>query len=327
VLVLGLFCAGAAATELVIQARRYHFAGRASDGSYHFDTEPQMLYQRTWVDSKGVGHSVSVGQGGRSSISGKELDAAGVEQERKDLEEIDVLRRKNARELLEVIDIEVNGRLHRTFRCKYVLADGRTKTMGESPRVKTPDRSPTQMDQDQEQIDDLSERGQKEVTKVIDTELDGQIQRTLICRYVLADGREVTQGRGDPDLAPPSKFLTPKQHRELSRLVSLKQGEFLGNVEAQMFGKTFTFKRYSFQLSDGTVVTHSEGEPPGPKTQLTEADWKELGSLRINKRAGEPLAEYSEQIDGKVFRFSPARYVLSDGTRVVWSLGKPPVNR
>ena len=80
-----------------------------------------------------------------------------------------------------------------------------------------------------------------------------------------------------------------------------------------LYGKSITFAKDAFQLADGTVVTHSEGEPQGQKTDLTEADWVELRGLR-KAGAGEVLGEYDAEINGKAFRFKPVRYVLSDGT-------------
>ncbi len=322
-LVLGLLCAGAAATEVAIQVHRYYFEGRDAEGRYHFSEEPQGVYKQAYVDANGV--TQYVGAAGASLItmaSSDELDAAAIEQKRKDLEEIAILRQKNARELLSVTDTAVNGRPGvRAYCFRYVLADGRTETMGEGGHDRAP-VSPEQMEREHQEIAQLRQEGRRDVRKVIDTDLEGQIRRTLICSYLLSDGREVSVGESDSELRPPSKGLTPEQQQELLRLARLKQGQFLGATEAQMFGKVFTFQRYSYTLPDGTVVAYSEGEPQEAKRNLTEADWKELRDLRQAK-AGEILGTYEEEVRGKVFKFTTSRYVLSDGTEVVQSDGEP----
>ena len=93
--------------------------------------------------------------------SAGDLDAAGIEQKRKDLEEIDALRQRNARELFRVIDTEVNGKPSgRIFFYKYVLADGRTEIFTETGEESL---SPAQMESDRQQIADLRQRGQREI--------------------------------------------------------------------------------------------------------------------------------------------------------------------
>jgi hypothetical protein len=308
VLLAGLLCAAAAATELVLQVRHYYFEGRSSDGSYHFAADQRTPYEST-------GTIISSG--------GKELDAAAIEQKRRDLEEIDVLRQRDARELVGVIDTAINGKSSfRTFQYKYVLADGRTETMGEGGSEPGPGVSPAQRERDQQEIAGLRQRGAREITQVLDTDLAGQLQRTLICRYVLSDGREQSVGEGDPALPAPSRTLTPEQLREMWRLVKLKQGKFLGTVSTALYGQTFIFQRYSFELSDGTVVNWSDGRPEGEKRELTDSDWKELRDLTAAHR-GETLGTYEEVLRGKLFKFTRVKYVLSDGTEVIRSPGEP----
>ena len=323
-LLLGLLCVAAAATELGLRVHRYHFEGRARDGAYIFTTtEPETTSNH---DGNGTPLRVStMRMTGIRTDSGKELDAAGIEQQRKDLEEIDALRQRNARELLSVTDTGVNGKIQpRVYTFKYVRADGREETINETAPGPVADPSPAQRERVQEEIAELRQRGQREVTKVWVTEFEGQVvQRTLACRYTLSDGREETIGEGDPELPAAAKVLTPEQSREVAMLAgALKQREFLGTEQVQMYGKTFNFTRYSITLSDGTQVVWSEGEPAGLKTSLTPADWTELRKL-IAAHQGEPLGTYQEEVLGKVLKFTRARYVLSDGTEVIRSRGEP----
>jgi hypothetical protein len=242
------------------------------------------------------------------------LNAAGVEQKRKDLEEVDALRQRNARELLRVTDTDVNGKpLGRAFFYKYVLADGRTEGFNEGGG---------EMESDRQQIADLRQRGQREIWNITEVEVRGQIQRHLYCRYVLSDGRGVTESEPDPKLPGPVP-LSPEQLDELGRLAYLeKKGEFLGSTQVQVLGRTFSLQKYSFTLSDGTVVTQSQGRPEGPKNNLTAADWNELHQLAAAQK-GETLGTYDEDVRGKPFKFKRVKYVLSDGTEVIQSSGKP----
>ncbi len=326
-LLLGLLCVAAAATELGLQVHRYFFEGRASDGAYIFTTtEPDTTYEGTNHPANAASQHISIMRmTGITTDPGKELDAAGIEQQRKDLEEIDALRQRNARELLRVGDIAVNGKVQpRVYTFKYVRADGRKETINEGAPGPVSDPSPAQRERVQEEIAELRQRGQREVTKVINTEFQGQVvHRTLFCRYTLSDGREQTIGEGDPELPASAKVLTAEQSLEATRLGAvLKQRELLGSEQVQMYGKTFNFTKYSITLSDGTRLVWSEGEPQGPKTSLTEADWKELHKL-IAAHQGQTLSTYEEEVLGKVLQFTMVKYVLSDGTEVIRSRGEP----
>lgn len=309
-LLLGLLGAAALAREAIIQVRHYFFYGKAKDAFYYFSTTPQHAATNL-VDS--IGMFVPGG-----------LDAAGIEQKRKDLEEIDALRQRNARELVRVFYTEVNGKPSgRFFSYKYVLADGRTEILAETGDES---RSPAQMEADRQQIADLRQRGQREIRSIIEVQVGGQSKRSLCCRYLLSDGRGVTIYEPDPELPGPVP-LAYQQEVELTRLAVLeKKGEFLGSKQVQVLGRTFNLQQYSVTLSDGTVVKRSEGPPEGPKSELTAADGDEVRQLAAANK-GETLGTYDEDVNGKPFRFTRVKYVLSDGTEVIQSSGKPDGER
>lgn len=310
-LLLGLLGAAALARETIIQLRHYYFYGGAKDAFFYFSTTPENPGTNQ-VDSIGV------------FVPGG-LDAAGIEQKRKDLEEIDALRQRNARELFCVIDTEVNGKpWDRLFHYKYVLADGRTEI---SPEAGDASFSPARMEADRQQIADLRQRGLREITSIIEEEVGGQSKRFLCCRYLLRDGRGVTTFDPDPELPGPVP-LTFKQEVELTRLAVLeKKGKFLGSTQVQVLGKTFSLQKYSFTLSDGTVVTRSEGQPEGSKkNNLTAAEADEFHQLAAAHK-GETLGTYDEDVHGRPFKFTRVKYVLSDGTQVIQSVGKPGSER
>jgi hypothetical protein len=321
-LIVGLLCVGALVAQVTVQVQRYFFRGRSSDGAYQFSTVPQTVYVGPPAGSTGSLQGITVVQMQTTKVDPEDLGPGGVEQMRKDLEEMDLLKQQGAREIIGVTDTEVNGhRLGRVFECKYVLADARVKTMREGESDSMGATSRDQIENDQQEIARLRQQGQREINTVIETEVAGNIHRTLICLYKLPDGREITMGEGDPASQSVGRMLTEPQLNELGQLKDLKAGTYIGAEEKQLFGRTYTFQRYSYTLSDGTVAINSEGQPAGLKRNLTEENWNELASLR-KSGAGESLGQY-EQVGGKVFTFEKKRYVLSDGTEVIRANGSP----
>ena len=74
-------------------------------------------------------------------------------------------------------------------------------------------------------------------------------------------------------------------------------------------------QKYSFTLSDGTVVTRSEGQPEGfKKSKLIGAEAEELSQL-VAANKGNTLATYEEDVKGKPFKFTRVKYVLSDAQK------------
>ena len=316
-LTLGLLCAGAAATELTIQVHHYYFEGRGTDGAYYFQADHSEAHDVTYTGADGQPHHMTVSSGGSSLSGGRELDATGIERARKDLEEEDWLRQRGARELVGIIETVVNGKPGlRTFEYKYVLSDGRTEACGEGEG----NLSQAQLEQQYREIDQLRAEGKGDIRKAIDMECEGQTLRTLLCYYVLSNGRVVSVGEQDTNLPAPSFTLTTNQMDEFWRLVRLKEGEFVGTAQAQVCGRIFNFKVYRYKLSDGTLVTQSEGDPEGGKSELNADDWTDL---RKHMSEGKPMGGYNEEVNGTVFHFTSTKYVLSDGTEVILSHGTP----
>ncbi len=301
-LLLGLVAAGAVATEVIIQVHHYYFQGKTKDGMYLFSTAPKEAGGPSDMYMVGVREN---------------LDAAGIEQERKDLEEVDALRQRNARELFRVTDTQVKGNPPvRGFLYKYVLADGRTSFHNEG------------QEGDQQQIASLRQRGQREILNIVEEEVGGQRLRRFTYRYVLSDGRALTRPETDPEQPGPLP-LTTEQQLELAQLVWLDPGKgkfLLGSAQVQRLGRAVTFQRYSFTLSDGTVVIHSEARLDASKRDLSAAQWGELNRLSAAQK-GETLGTYEEDVTGKPFKFTRVKYVLSDGTEVIQSIGKPGSGR
>ncbi|KPK41908.1 MAG: hypothetical protein AMJ65_08525 [Phycisphaerae bacterium SG8_4] len=185
--------AGALATTVGLKIRKYYFAGKETDGAYStykFKTEPETIEHE---DGTTEMHGTMVG------ITSMDPNfTINVEQKIKDLEEIDLLRQQDERELIRVTETEVNGELQpRTFGFKYVLSDGREETMGES----------------------------------------------------------------DPDTQDRERSLTREQQDELLSLRLEQAGLHIGIEEKEVRGRVFLFERQRFVLSDGTEVIVSTGKP------------------------------------------------------------------
>ena len=162
----------------------------------------------------------------------------------------------------------------------------------------------------------------KELVGVADTLKEGNLFRVCRYKYTLADGRKRIVAENDPELPPPVWVPSPEQVGEIWRLRGLKQGEFLGDQDKQILGKTITFETYIFTLSDGMKVTHSVGEVKGKRINLIAADHEALRKLEEANR-GEYLGTEMSEVRGRKFSFRRERFVHSDGTEVIQSKGEP----
>lgn len=112
-----------------------------------------------------------------------------------------------------------------------------------------------------EEIDLLRQQDQRELLKVIETEVEGEVNRVYIYKYVLADGREQTMGERNPDEAWSKEAGSVDLTKEVWALRKAGEGVLLSPKEEEVNGKTFTFERYRFTLKDGREVIHSVGTP------------------------------------------------------------------
>jgi len=326
--VAALVCTGAIAATVGVQVHRYYAEGPAADGSYVFQTEPEMVFQKTAYEGQGVrsGTVTGVARGTiiQPSAPGQAVD---VEQTKRELEEIDRLRQQDLRKLVRVIDTEVNGRFHhRTFCYEYRLSDGRTQTIGENAPEMDGAGSSAQIEKDHEEIARLRQQNRRDLIRVYDTQIGGETFRTYSYRYTLADGRVRTVGEGDPDRPASANPPSRKQMTEILQQRRLNQGTIVGREDRDVHGQPFTFETRVMTLSDGTIATHAVGEPKGFKQDLTEQDWEELHAL-MGAQKGEDLGTEDRVVLGRAFSFAKQRFLLRDGTQVVWSVGEPMGNQ
>jgi hypothetical protein len=77
---------------------------------------------------------------------------------------------------------------------------------------------------------------------------------------------------------------------------------------------------YRYKLSDGRIIDDREGA--GGDFALGKAKMEEYFQLR-KAGPGKDLGTYEETVEGRVFSFKRERYILSDGTEIIYSVGTP----
>jgi hypothetical protein len=172
----------------------------------------------------------------------------------RDNEEIARLRQQGQGELIHVNDTLIRGGLQRTCMFRYVLADGRERTIGESdpdlPRPPNPASG-----QEIAEIWRLQRLQKGTFLGYEDRMVHGTLFTFENYRFTLADGTVVTQALGDPK--GHKTDLTP---RDMDQIGSLA-GEDAGTEEKMIQGRPFSFQKLRYVLHDGTVVVRSVGKP------------------------------------------------------------------
>lgn len=80
---------------------------------------------------------------------------------------------------------------------------------------------------------------------------------------------------------------------------------------------------YEYALSNGRTYGSCEGDPDQQDgTHLTTAQKGELNQLTQTGK-GQDAGTEEKQVKGRLFLFQRQRFVLSDGTEVIWSKGTP----
>ncbi|OHB76488.1 MAG: hypothetical protein A2Z25_08190 [Planctomycetes bacterium RBG_16_55_9] len=130
-------------------------------------------------------------------------------------------------------------------------------------------------------------------------------------------------------VAPNETIDVDQKIKDLEEVELLRQQdagrELMSVVETEVNGqpqpRSFGFK---YVLSDGREIKIQEDDPntQGLKRHLTEAQRDEIFSLMRSEEYKE-LDGKEEQVRGRTFVFTRQRYVLSDGTEVIKSVGRP----
>jgi len=112
------------------------------------------------------------------------------------------------------------------------------------------------------------------------------------------------------------KTLSEQGKRELLKVKETKIGTYQLKTH-----------EYRYQLSDGQIK--EMGEPADDMPMYSMEQWKEfspqLKEFRRLQEAGpgENLDSYEEIVEGRIFSFKRVKYLLSDGTEVIYSVGTP----
>lgn len=153
--------------------------------------------------------------------------------------------------------------------------------------------------------------------------------------FTLADGTTVTWSIGR---LPQDRIRIPKVRdtptpwgpipddlREWASLRKQGKGQLIGvddlTVNGQFGRRLFV---YRYQLSDGQTLEMPEGA--GALKPILSTAQKEEWIQAKKVVSGQNLGTYEEQVLGHTFAFTRQRFVLSDGTEILWSYGKPKDN-
>ncbi|MBN1506894.1 MAG: hypothetical protein JW955_08610 [Sedimentisphaerales bacterium] len=134
--------------------------------------------------------------------------------------------------------------------------------------------------------------------------------------FVTMDANGVTDVEQTRTDLEEMKILSQQGRKELLRVKETT----LGNYRLKTH-------EYRYQLSDGR--TRDMGEPADDMPVYSQEQWKEFSpqleeSRRLREAGpGEDLGTYEETVEGRVFCFKREKYLLDDGTEVIWSVGTP----
>lgn len=162
--VIALICTGAVAV-VGVNVGQYFYMGKDDRGVHIFSSE----------DYKNV-------------VTLDDDEVTDVEQTRKDLQEIEILRQQDKRQLIRVNELLVNGKLDtRVFVYQYQLSDGRTMDMGEGDELNwLLDKK-----QREEWLQRKKDVGSGEDFGVAEKEFKGRLFVFKRHRFVLSDGTEI----------------------------------------------------------------------------------------------------------------------------------------
>jgi len=124
---------------------------------------------------------------------------------------------------------------------------------------------------------------------------------------------------------------TRRDLEEMKVLSQQGKKELLGVKETKIGPYRLTTHEHRYRLSDGR--THDMGEPADDMPVYSAEQWKEFGPQLEESRQlrdagpGEDLGTYEETVEGRVLSFQRQKYILRDGTEVIWSVGTPKESR
>ena len=309
--VIAIVCTGVAAAAVVgVKIYKYYYVDRDEEGRIRVLREDG---RRMWVFSN-------------KTADNPELAVQTAE-------EMDQLKQQGMKELVSVHETEVNGQLNsRKLGYDYTLSDGRTIHQYEDdPDTQNRESSLTQAQEDE--IINLMRADEFVTIGSEKKEIRGLMFYFERNRFVLSDGTEVIKsiGRliedsqneettGDIDSKEADQILNDKREIAMLRqqnkreLIGVK--EFIANGELDL--RVFV---YQYKLSDGRTTNIAEGTGEG-NLSLSKALRQEWLQLR-DAGSGEAFGTYEKEIEGRLFVFKQQKFILSDGTEIIYSVGTP----
>ena len=148
-----------------------------------------------YVGKDDAGVHIFRSEDAKSVVTLDDDEVTDVEQTRNDLQEIEILRQQDKRQLIRVNELFVNGKLDtRVFVYQYQLSDGRTMDMGEGDELNwLLDKK-----QREEWLQRKKDAGSGEDFGVAEKEFKGCMFVFKRQRFVLSDGTEVIWSVGEP---------------------------------------------------------------------------------------------------------------------------------
>jgi hypothetical protein len=309
--VIALICMGIAAAAVVgVKIHKYYF----------FDEHPEAGYRVLRED-------------GRKMWSFSKKTADSPEQAIQTAEEMDLLIKQGIKELVSVHEIEVNGQLgSRRLGYEYTLSDGRTIRQYEDD----PDTQDRKSSLTQSQEDEIMSLIRADEFVTIGSEIK-EIRGLMFYFnrnwFVLSDGTEVIKSIGrlfedsqsvetTVDLDPREAIQILNEKREIAtlrqqdkrKLIAVKELVANGELDIRMFV-------YQYQLSDGRTKDIAEGTGEG--NYILNKNQRQEWIQCKNSGSGEDHGTYEQKVKDRLFVFEKQKFILSDGTEIIWSVGRP----
>ncbi len=310
-----------------------------------------VQYKYHFFKTDESGRHIVVSEDGRRSWSFSRKTASNPQQAVETAEEMDSLIQQDKKELVGAQETEVNGRLdHRLLQYRYTLSDGRTITRPEDdPQTGPGTLTRAQKEELNRLLDKVmgyvmggktSDGGDMLFTaegKEIPTYEQVIQGRTIAFKkysFTLSDGTQVARSIGHlsesirAGAAQDGNEKGAYSREDLREWMSLRlqnKRQLVGVIELRAHEELdLRVFVYRYQLSDGRTMDMKEDA--GSKFLLSAAQRQEWVQAR-NAKSGQDLGTYEEQVVGRAFAFTKQRFVLSDGTELIWSYGKPKDNQ
>jgi len=135
----------------------------------------------------------------------------------------------------------------------------------------------------------------------------------------------VSEDQQSVDTLGPDEVTDIEQtRRDLEEIESLRQQDNRELLKVEETTTDGTLQMivhvYKYELSDGRTIDNREGA--GGAFAVDKAQWEEYFQLR-KAGQGEDLDTYEETVEGRVFSFKREKFILSDGTEIIYSVGTP----